>query len=219
MKIIDIDTESKLILKFRYKEKPYSMALVLMAKSSKYIVVPAILEKNQLVDPASLTDKELIYTTKDGVFQFASTRMETAVFMGMRVYYVSSEEDVTKMNRRGAYRVFIGDLVKITIILENGKRKYVEGILKNLSVTGMGIILKQDFEIGSAMRIVYEFEGVSFLLSGQVVRKEKVARYRAFAYGCRFKDPNNSINRIIILKQLRSKKSGLKTEDSSLNNS
>ena len=213
MKIIDIDTESKLILKFRYKEKSYSMSVTIIVKSKHYIVIPAILERNQVVDPETLLDRELVYTTKEGIFRYEQVKLEFATFMGMRVYYASSEEDIAKMNRREAFRVFIGDLVKITVMLPNGRRKYVEGILKNLSIAGMGILLKQDFEIGATMRIVYEFEGVSFLLSGQVVRKEKVARYRAFNYGCRFKEPNNSINRIIILKQLRAKKTGIKTGD------
>lgn len=206
MKITDIETENKLLLKFKYKEKPYSMIVALIAKSSKYIIIPSILDNNLMVDPASLEEVEIIYTVKEGVFRFEQLTMEAASFLGMRVYNVSTEEDITKLNRREAYRVFIGEVVTVMVTTEDGKKRNVEGILKNISVTGMGIVLKQDFEMGTTMRILYNCEGVHFLLQGMVVRKDKVKGYRAFSYGCLYKEPDNRLNRIIIQKQIRNRK-------------
>jgi uncharacterized phage protein gp47/JayE len=62
----------------------------------------------------------------------------------------------------------------------------------------MSIVLKQEFDIGTTMRILYNFEGLNFLLQGTVIRKDKMSGYRAFSYGCIFRDPNHGINRIII---------------------
>ena len=207
MKLTEIETENKLILKFKYKGKPFSMVVALIAKNSQYIIIPSILENDQVVDPASLTEVEIIYTIKEGVFCFTNNKLDATTFNGIRVYYVSSEEDIQKENRREAYRVFIGDLVKILAVTPKGKKKNVEGILKNLSVTGMGVMSKQEFELGTTLRIIYNFEGVNFLLLGQIIRKDKLYRYRAYSYGCKFNDANNSVNRIIMLKQLRQKNS------------
>lgn len=206
MKITEIETENKLLLKFKYKEKPYSMIVVLFAKSTQNIVVPSILENDRVVNPEELKEAELIYTVKDGIFRFGQLKMESALFQGIRVYNVSSDEDITRANRREAYRMFIGELAKVTVALENGKKRNVEGILKNISITGMSIVLKQEFDVGATMSILYEFEGLNFFLQGTVVRKDKMNGYRAFSYGCRFKDPNHSLNRIIIQKQSRNKK-------------
>ena len=205
MKLTDIDVETKLIIKFKYKEKPYSMIVQVVARSSKYIVIPSILQNNEVVDPNTLEDIELLYTVKDGIFRYPLTKLEASVFNGMRAYLVSYEEDVVRFNRREAYRVFIGELVKIDIATVDGKKRTIEGILKNISITGMAIILKQDIEIGGTISILYDFEGIYIHLLGKVIRKEKVGRYRAFSYGCMFKDSNYSINRVIMIKQLRNK--------------
>ncbi len=206
MKIIDIETENKLLMKFKYKEKNYTMIVALIAKSSEYVIIPAILANNQVVDPDALEEVEIIYTVKDGVFRFEQLKIVAAFVLGMRVYHVSSEEDVTRMNRRESYRVFIGEVVTVMVTTEEGRKRNVEGVLKNISVTGMGIVLKQDFEIGTSMRILYDCEGVHFLLQGTVIRKEKVKGYRAFSYGCLYKNPDNKLNRVIIQKQIRNKK-------------
>ncbi len=206
MKLVDIETENKLLLKFKYKEEHYSMIVDLIAKNSKYIIIPSILDNNQVIDPETLEEAELIYTVKEGVFKFEDLSMKTASAMSMRVYHVSSQEDVNRLNRRNAYRVFIGEVVTVTVANEKGSIRNVEGVLKNISVTGMGIILKQEFEVGTMMRILYNCDGVHFLLQGAVIRKEKVKGYRAFSYGCLFKEPDNKLNRILIQKQLRNKK-------------
>jgi c-di-GMP-binding flagellar brake protein YcgR len=206
MKITEIETENKLLLKFKYKVKPYSMIVVLFAKNSQHIIIPSILENDRVVNPEELKEPEIIYTVKDGIFLFGQLKIETAFFQGIRVYSISSDEDVIRANRREAYRMFIGELAKVTVAMENGKKKNVEGILKNISILGMSIVLKQEFDVGSTMSILYEFEGLNFFLQGTVVRKDKMNGYRAFSYGCRFKDTNHSLNRIIIQKQTRNKK-------------
>jgi c-di-GMP-binding flagellar brake protein YcgR len=206
MKITDIDTDNKLLLKFKYKEKSYSMVVVLFAKNAQHIIIPSILENNLVVNPEQLKEVEIIYTVMDGIFRFGELKMESAFFKGIRVYNVSSDEDITRSNRREAYRMFIGELMTVTVVMENGNKRNIEGILKNISVTGMSVVLKQEFEIGTTMRILYNFEGLNFYLQGTVIRKDKMKGYRAFSYGCIFKDPNHSINRVIIQKQIRNKK-------------
>ncbi|HHV10896.1 MAG TPA: PilZ domain-containing protein [Clostridiales bacterium] len=206
MKIFEIDTENKLIIKFNHNDRIYSFFVSLLARSSGYIVIPSILKNNEVVDPGLLKDAEIIYTVKDGVFRFPISKLQPETFKGLRVYYTYSEGDVALENRREAYRVFIGEIVTVLITNEDGRRKNVEGILKDLSVTGMGVISKMEFEEGTLMQIVFNFEGVNFFLSGRIVRKEKIRRFRAFSYGVKFDSPNYNIQRIIMVKQIRSKK-------------
>ncbi len=205
MKIFEIDTENKLIIKFNHNDKNYSFFVSLLAKSSGYIVIPSILKNNEVVDPSLLKDAEIIYTVKEGVFRFPISKLQPEIFKGLRVYYTYSEKDTAIENRRESYRVFIGEIVTVLITNEDGRRKNVEGILKDLSITGMGVISKMEFEEGSLMQILFNFEGVNFLLSGKIVRKEKIRRFRAFSYGIQFTNPNYGIQRIIMVKQVRSK--------------
>lgn len=203
MKITEIELPNKLIFKFKYREKPYRMIVQIISKSREHIVIPSLLENNQVVDPGNLADVELIYTVRDGIFQYKGIKMNASKYNSMRVYHVSSEEEVTRLNRRGAYRVFIGELLKILVIPANGQKKELDGILKDLSVTGMGIILKDEFEIGTNISMIYPYEGMNVPLSGVIVRKDKFERYRAYSYGCIFPEPNNGVNKIVTLKQIK----------------
>ena len=205
MKIIDIETEIKLLIKFKYKEKEHSLVVTLIAKRDHNIIIPAILEHDQAISPDALNEVEMIYTVKDGFYRFANLKMEGITYRGIRAYSIHSDEDVERSNRREAYRVFIGELVTVMVIKEDGNIRNIQGILKNISNTGMGVILKQDFEMGTTMRIIYNFEGLDFFMQGKVVRKDKMRGFRAFHYGCAFKEPNNSLNRVMIQKQIRSK--------------
>lgn len=205
MKIVDIEVSNKLIIKFIYKDKPYSMVVDLIAKSSQYIVIPAILQYNEVVDPSLLANVEIIYTVKDGIFRYEYPKIETSVLQGIRVYLVSAEDDVARLNRRNAYRVFIGEVVKLYVTSQNGSKKDYEGILKDVSISGMGVVLKNELEIGSTISIIYNYEGLNIHLSGQVIRKKKINRYRAFVHGCRFDTPNNGISRVLTLMQIRNK--------------
>ncbi len=205
VKIVDIETNNKLIFRFHYKEKPYSMIVDIISKTSMYIIIPAILQGKQIVDPGLITDTELAYTVKDGVFQFTSLKIEASVIMDMRVYLVSTEEDIARLNRREAYRVFIGEILKIMTVSKGGRKRTYEGILKDVSIRGMGVILKCDIELGSTIYIPYSYEGLNVPLTGEVIRKEKIGKYRAYSYGCKFQEPNHNINRIVMLKQIKGK--------------
>lgn len=205
MRLTDIDTENKLIFRFKYKDKPYSMMVSIITKSIQCLIIPAILDRNQVLDPNLITDAEIIYTVKDGVFIFNDIKLEVSSIMEKRVYLVFSEADITRLNRREAYRVFIGEILKVTVVTRNGRKRVYEGILKDMSTLGMGVILKNDIEIGCSINIAYQYEGLYIPLSGEIIRKEKMNRYRAYTYGCQFKEPNNSIFRVIVLKQVKNK--------------
>ena len=164
------------------------MTVDIITKNYKHIIIPSILENDQVVAPSFMSEVEIIYTVKDGFFQFEAIELEASIHQGMRVYLASSPTETSRVNRRDAYRVFIGELVKINIMTENGIKKDFEGVLKDISVLGMGLILKNEFEIGTTMSIIFNYEGLNIHLLGKVVRKDKIKRYRAFSYGCLFKE-------------------------------
>ncbi len=205
MKLTEIEADNKLIFRFKFKNKPYSMVVKVITKSEQCLMIPAILNRNQVLDPSGLTDVEIIFTVKDGVFIYKDVKLETSIIMEKNVYLVFSEEDVARLNRREAYRVFIGEILDITVLARNGQRNVYNGILKDMSTLGMGVILKNEIEIGSTLQVVYQYEGLNINLVGEVNRKERMNRYRAFIYGVKFREPNNNVFRVIILKQVKNK--------------
>ncbi len=205
MRLTDIDSENKLIFRFKYKDKSYSMIVDIITKSIQCLIIPAILNRNQVLEPNMISEVEIIYTVKDGVFIYKDIKLEASSIMEKRVYLLFSEEDIPRLNRREAYRVFIGEILSMTVISKSGRKRVYEGILKDVSILGMGVILKNDIEIGSFISIAFQYEGLNIPLYGEIIRKDKMNGYKAFTYGCKFKEPNNSIFRVIVLKQVKNK--------------
>lgn len=206
MRLTEIDTENRLIFRFKYKDKAYSMPVNIISKSTQCIIIPAILNRNQVLDPNSITNADLIFTVKDGIYNFQDLKIEASTIMDKNVYLLFSDTDCTKINRREAYRLFVGEILKINVISKDGSTKVYDGILKDMSILGMGIILKNDIEIGTMINVQYSYGGICVQLVGEVIRKSKMDRFRAYTYGCKFFEPNNSVFRIIVMKQLTVKK-------------
>jgi c-di-GMP-binding flagellar brake protein YcgR len=209
VKISDIEIGKKLILKFVYKELEFSMAVDIIQKEKDCIIITAILENGITLEPSLLTNISLMYIVKDGIFTFQSCNFQVMEYNKMRSYAVSCDEDVVKENRRDAYRVFIGEIVKIRITPTSGAKFGTEGILKNISANGMGIILKREIKVGSKMSILYNFEGLNIHLLGEVIRAQKVPGRNYFDYGCKFYNANSMVNRVIMVKQMRTSKKGV----------
>jgi c-di-GMP-binding flagellar brake protein YcgR len=213
VKVSDIEIGKKLILKFIYKDIEFNMVVDIIQKEKDYIIITAILENGITLEPSLLKNINVMYIVKDGIYTFNSCNLQVMEYNKMRSYAVTCDDDVVKENRREAYRVFIGEIVKIRITPVSGPKIGTEGIIKNISVNGMGIILKREFKVGSKISILYTFEGLSIHLLGEVIRARKVPGRNYFDYGCKFYNANSMVNRVIMVKQMRtSKKSVQKAE-------
>lgn len=203
MTISEIVIESKLILKFIYKEIGFSMAVDIIKKENGFLVITAILENDIPVDPKNLSNVELVYIVKDGLYTFQACKLEPTECFSMRAYMITSDENVNKVNRREVYRVFIGEITKIKVISQQGVKTELEGILKDISIQGMGVIFNREIEIGYKISIIYNYEGLNIHLLGEVIRADKVPGRNYYAYGCKFFNPNSLVNRVIMLKQMK----------------
>ncbi|MDF2537232.1 MAG: hypothetical protein K0S76_253 [Herbinix sp.] len=208
MIISEIENGKKLMLKFIYKEIEYSMLVDIIQKAKDHIIITAILENGITVEPSTMQNIRLLYIVRDGIYTFNKCNLQTTELNKMRSYVMTSDENVEKENRREAYRVFIGEIVKVRVSSINGSKIVTEGILKNISVNGMGVIIKREIKVGSKMSILYNFEGLNIHLLGEVIRAQKVPGRNYFDCGCKFYDSNSLVNRVIMMKQMRAAKKG-----------
>lgn len=205
VKISDIEIENKLTLKFIYKEKEFRMLVDVIKQEKDYIVITAILENDTILDPETMSNVEVVSIVKDGLYTYKTCKLTAIECNGMRSYAITCDDDVSKDNRREYFRVFVGEIGKISITSIDGSKIEMEGIIKDISINGMGVILNREIKIGSKMSVIYNFEGLNIHLLGEVIRAEKVPGRKYFSYGCKFYSSNPLVNRVIILKQMRNK--------------
>ena len=108
------------------------------------------------------------------------------------------------MNRRGSYRVYIGEQMTITAFTSQGAKKHSVH-LKDISESGMAFLSKEEFDIGRIVRLNLSFnKGISVEVSSQVVRIQELENRQDKLYGCKFIEKNNKM--VNYLMQLQQKK-------------
>ena len=108
------------------------------------------------------------------------------------------------MNRRGSYRVYIGEQMTVTAFTSKGAKKHSVH-LKDISESGMAFLSKEEFDIGRIVRLNLSFsKGVSVEVSSQVVRIQELENRQDKLYGCKFIEKNNKM--VNYLMQLQQKK-------------
>lgn len=120
------------------------------------------------------------------------------------VFYTIDLESVGKrVNRRGAYRQYIGQGVFARI---GAGTPEIQVVLKDISNTGFAFIYREEIENyqRSMVLVQYEYrdevESFNLTLSGRVVRKQQLEDGR-FLYGCVLVKKNDLISKFVTYKQ------------------
>lgn len=109
-----------------------------------------------------------------------------------------------RLNRRNAFRAFIGEE---GAALEVPGNRRVDALVKDLSSTGIGILINKNekfhFDIGQHLEVIFKDSLISTTIDvvARVVRIEE--KETDFLYGCVFSKPYPQVNRYVAAKQTR----------------
>lgn len=203
MKLMDLPVKTKLELRFDYNNKNYGMEVELQMKVTNYIFIQAICCNGEPMDKMDIHNPVLIYKTEAGLYLFMKASYKLVVFKGANMYAVSSQYDAEKLNRRETYRVYINEPVMLKITKYNGTTVTLSGILKDISLTGMGIILSYEGKDIHTIKIRLEMgKNSSIPLNGEIVSLKKLPNNKGFLYGCRFQTQKEVLSRYIVNRQI-----------------
>jgi len=163
------------------------------------------LEGEVLLDPCYLDNRLIGLSNKDGIeislswvvdnfaWKLPEVQITTVKVKGEPYYRVSTQAEAVKDNRRGAYREFIGRDMRINRLNHDFEALTVE--LKDISATGFGIVTDKEIEIGENIALKFQYDELSELLHGKVVRIQENGR--DFIYGCSITDEGKDLGRIM----------------------
>ena len=118
---------------------------------------------------------------------------------GKSMYKVGASSEGFEMNRRGAYRLFVG----IGGVAQVGaNRKALDVIVKDVSDSGFSFVAMEELDKveGTPIRLVFADINMNFSLMGIVVRKV-ILDEKKILYGCQLSVPNSNLQRYINEKQ------------------
>lgn len=147
----------------------------------------------------------LIYAENDKVFVWYNVTVKAVRYENKVYHSVELIGDAETMNRRGAYRVFIGEEMEISLFTSEGP-KAVRVLVKDLSESGFAFMTSEDIDSGRALRLNLKVGGGLLKLSGHIVRKQPFEERMEFLYGCKFSEHNNLLASYLMkLQQQRQK--------------
>lgn len=203
----------------------HSVELEIMMNGKKTTLLSAIEQivgQNVLLTPIQINGKvvgfppncmvNLLYIGENQVFCWRNVKIK-AVRYDKKIYH-SAElvADAEILNRRGAYRVYIGEQMMLTAFSAQGPKNYPVH-LKDISETGMAYFSKEEFDVGRTVRLHLSIKkGVELQLSAQIIRIQDFEKRQDKLYGCKFIEKNNRlVGYLMHLQQERQKqKMGIK---------
>lgn len=202
MLIIEVPAGSRVVFELSINGQKYEFSTKAFARD----------KGNLLTDPIKISGKNLSFNTDVNMtinFVYIRKDKSPVVWKGVGVtsihnengtfYSVKATSEGFEMNRRGAFRLFVG----VNGVCQMGiNKKAVEVIVKDVSETGFSFVSKENHQLASGMpvRLVFNDMGQNYGLMGKMVRKVEIDEFK-FLYGCELNGPNSNLVKYINEKQ------------------
>lgn len=180
------------------------LEIILNGKKTTLLTsVEQIVGQTVLLTPIQLNGKvvgfppdclvNFLYIDEKHVYCWKNVKVK-AVRYEKKIYH-SAElvADAEILNRRGAYRVYMGQQMLLTAFSANGPKNY-QVHLKDVSETGMAFFSKEEFDVGRTVRLHLAIKkGTELQLSAQIIRIQDFENRQDKLYGCKFVEKNNRL--------------------------
>lgn len=172
------------------------------------------LENEILLEPCYLDDRLIGLSNKEGIditlswvvdnlaWKLLDVQISTVKVKGDPYYRVAALAEAVRDNRRGAFREFIGQEMRL-----NRLNRDFEGIaveVKDISATGFGIVSRVEMDIGEELALKFQYNEINELLHGTIVRVQEMGRDKI--YGCKLRDDGKDMGRIMAQLQRNKQK-------------
>ena len=184
----------------------HSVELEIFMNGKKTTLISSVEEKvgnTLLLTPIKIDDKvvgfppnclvNLLYIEDSHVYCWKSVQIKAVRFEGKIYHSTELIANAELLNRRGAYRVFIGSQMKLTAFSAEGPKNY-DVLLKDISESGMAFFSKEEFDIGRTIRLHLTTRQEQVLpFSAHIIRIQEFENRQDKLYGCKFIEKNNRL--------------------------
>ena len=153
----------------------------------------------------------LLYIEESHVYCWKNITVKAVRFEGKIYHAVELVAEAELLNRRGAFRVYIGAQMKLSAFSADGQQPYTV-LLKDISESGMAFFSKEEFDVGRTVRLYLTTRQEQILpLSAHIIRVQEFENRQDKLYGCKFIEKNNKLIGYLMGLQQQRQKSRLST--------
>lgn len=201
MTILDLEEQHPVTLVVTVGLKSKDLATTVEQVHSDYILLQPIFVDGRTVGFGDSCTIDLLYLQEQVVYAWHSVSLPLVKIKGSTYYKVELEGEAKPYNRRGSFRVYIGETMAITVFQSSGPQAY-NVLVRDISESGFGFVSKEEYEVGRTIRLAIPLtDRKTLVLSATIVRREFFEDKGTYSYGCRFVEPNAYLSSYLMAKQ------------------
>jgi hypothetical protein len=197
MKLSEIPANTFVELKFDYIGASHKIGVGLLYKNAEAVYVSAIKNVGRTIPASKLKNVILIYKAVAGVYIFKDLTLRSIAYNGQNLYVIQTEQEAQKISHRNAVRLPLGVNVSAKIITTDGIENHIYCILKDISMTGMGILSNKKIDKIDKIEISFRVNETKETVVGNIIHIYEFANGKGYLYGCEFDEPNGSIGKYV----------------------
>jgi len=208
-------------MKFTDFESAHSVELEILHDGKKTTLltsVEEIIKHGVLLTPIHIDRKiigfpskftvNLLYPEEGQVYCWNNVTVKAVRYHSHIYHYVELSGSGTILNRRGAFRVYIGENMNVLKLTSFGAQLY-EVFVRDISETGTCFMSKTEFNVGRNLRLQIRFRsGHELSIRCQIIwRRENPNRKTTYLYGCRFTERSKLLSTYLMnIQQAKQRK-------------
>jgi c-di-GMP-binding flagellar brake protein YcgR len=201
MTISDLEELHPVTLVVTVGLKSKDLATEISEVHADYILLQPILVEGRTVGFGDSCTIDLLYLQDQAVYAWHSVTLPLVKIKGNTYYKVALEGEAKPYNRRGSFRVYVGETMAITIFQSSGPQPY-NVLVRDISESGFGFVSKEEYESGRTIRLAIPLtDRKTLVLSATIVRREFFEEKGTYSYGCKFVEPNAYLSSYLMAKQ------------------
>jgi hypothetical protein len=201
MKLSEIPVNTVVELQFDYMGEKQKVNSGLLYKYSESVYVSAIKSAGEIIPAKKLKNFCIALKTGTGVYNFKNLNPRSVSFSGQNLYAVSSDQEANLERDKNANRLFVGVPISAKIITDKSTR-YFNGMLKDISVNGMGILSIGRIEDSARIEVRFRVNADTIeTLTGNIINSHELKNGKGYLYGCEFDEPNEIIGKYVARQQ------------------
>jgi hypothetical protein len=206
VRLNEIPEKENIEFRFKYQNTDYCMDVNVQLKMQDMIFIQAVCSNGKPIEAGKIKDALLSYKVDGGIYNFIELTLKLVTYQGNYLYGVTSEFEPKRMNRREAFRAFVGEAHSLKLIKNDGNVVEFSGLLKDISLNGIGFIMNRKVDDIAYIKVVIDIsKNCKLPLLGEIVRVTELPKHRGYLYGCKLNIHSDILNRYVLKCQLKNK--------------
>ena len=201
MTILDLDEQHPVTLVVTVGLKSKDLSTTIAEVHADHVLLKPILVDGRTVGFGDSCTIDFLSLQDQVVYAWHSVTLPLVKIKGNTYYRLTLEGEAKPYNRRGSFRVYVGETMAITVFQSSGPQPF-NVLVRDISESGFGFVSKEEYEISRTIRLSIPLtERKTLVLSATIVRRDFNEEKGTYNYGCKFVEPNSYLSSYLMSKQ------------------